>query len=111
MTLRCIDLALPDSEEFEGVLQTVTSNRIRKITFNISRATHTDPRINPERWSRLDEMFLTMANMLDGPGEKLEIVFDSLMSESEVPKESSHADHGWFLMKCRTRASIRFEYV
>lgn len=111
ITLRCDCLPLPD-ESLEATLRTVTSKRIRKITFCVHENTHADPRMDIERWSGLDELFLTMANMLDSrTGEKLEIVFISSILKSHVYKDPHYTDYCWFLTKCRTKAVARFEYA
>lgn len=61
-------------------LRTVTSNRVRKITFD-TRATivisDIDFFVDPHSWSELDRTLLKMANEVDGTGEKLMDVFDS----------------------------------
>lgn len=82
---------------------------IRKITFDILMfvVRDIDSKIC-SAWSRLDRMFLTMANKLDETGGKLEIVFSA--SVWNDPGKYKPIDLGRFLEECRTKATVRFEY-
>lgn len=94
-----------------AILQTVVSKRLRKITFDLDfpcDPPEIDSEIDLDRWSGLDAMFLTMAGMLDGTGEKLEIVFNALASN--VDGELKPVEPGRFLERCRAKAAVRFEY-
>lgn len=50
-----------------------------------------------------------MANLLDGTGEKLEVVFNALAPV--VPGEFKPVDPGRFLERCRTKATVTFGYI
>lgn len=95
------------------ILRTITSNRVRRIIFDAdfpSTATEIDSRIDLHSWSRLDAMFLTMANKLDGTDEKLEVVFNALVPNAAAG-EFNPVDPGRFLERCRTKATVRFESI
>jgi hypothetical protein len=96
----------------ETILRTVTSNRVRKIILDAdipTIASNVHSVIDFRSWVRLDAVLLAMANNLDGTDEKLEVVFNALASE--VPGMFSPVDPGRFLERCRTKATVRFEYV
>ena len=106
--LSLIHLRKP-SRWIEQILRTITSTRVRKITFDADfpcSAAEIDSGIDLPSWTCLDAMFLTMANRLDGTGEKLEIVFNAL--NSNVIVEFRPLVPGRFLEKCRTKATVRF---
>lgn len=109
MRLSLIQLRQP-SHWLEPILQTVTSSLVHKITFETDfpmTATEIDSGINLQSWSRLDAIFLRMANTLDHTGQKLEIVFNALIPN--VLGELNPVDPGRFLERCRTKAIVRFE--
>jgi hypothetical protein len=112
MRLSLIQLRQP-SHWIEPILQTVTSTHVRKITFETDFPMITadiDSGINIPSWSRLDAIFLRMANMLDPTNEKLELVFNALVPD--VPgEELDPVDPGRFLERCRTKAIVRFERI
>lgn len=110
MRLSLIQLRQP-SHWIEPILQTVTSNHIHKITFETDfhiSAADIDSGINIQSWSRLDGIFLRMANALDSTDRKLELVFNALPSASET---LSPVNPGRFLEACRAKATVRFERV
>jgi hypothetical protein len=103
--LSLLHLRQPD-HWIEEILQTVTSNRVRKITLNADFpffVSNVNPRIDIHSWYGLDAMFLTMANRLDGTGEKLEVVFKAL-----APNVVGEFNPGWFLERCRTKVIVSF---
>jgi len=109
MRLSLIQLRQP-SHWIEPILQTVTSPRVRKITFETDfPATPADIvlGINLESWSGLDTVFLRMANALDPIGQELELVFNALAPN--ISQESGSVYPGRFLEGCRTKAIVRFE--
>ena len=71
--------------------------------------TDIDSGIIHQSWSRLDTIFLRMANALDQTDEKLEIIFKALSSNALV--ESDSVDPGRFLEGCRTKATVRIERI
>jgi hypothetical protein len=96
----------------EAILQTVTSTRVRKITFDTdfpSAAADIGSTINLNlrSWSSLDLMFLKMASRLSGAEEKLEVVFNAV--ETDDPEVFNPVAVGRFLERCRTKATVRFE--
>lgn len=101
-------LRRPD-DSIEKILRTVTSIRVRKIILN-TNLSPTTPCIEIKllSWSRLDTLFLKLANTLDGADEKLEIVFNIF-----VPNflgQPSPVELGRFLGRCRTKATVRFDF-
>lgn len=109
MRLSLIQLRQP-SHWIEPILQTVTSTRVRKITFDTdfpTSATDIDSVINLESWSRLEATFLRMAHALDSADDKLELLFHALAPK--VVEESKPVDPGRFLEACRTKAIVGFE--
>ena len=109
MRLSLIQLRQP-SHWIEPILQTVTSTRVRKITFEADFPTTVadiDSGINISSWSRLDAVFLRMANALEQTNQKLELVFKVLTPD--VLGELNPIDPGRFLEGCRTKAIVRFE--
>lgn len=111
MRLSLIQLRQP-SHWIAPIFQTVTSNRVRKITFDTdfpTAATDIDTVINLQSWSELDAMFLRMAHALDPIDEKLELVFHALASRAV--DDSKSVDPGRFLEGCRTKATVNFERV
>jgi len=111
MRLSLIQLRQP-SHWIEPILQTVTSAHVRKITFETDfpiAATDIDSGINISSWSRLDAIFLRMADTLDQTGEKLELIFNALAPNTLG--ELSSVDPGRFLEKCRAKATVRFERI
>ena len=109
MQLSLIQLRQP-SHWIEPILQTVTSTHVRKITFEADlpmAAAEVDSGINIPSWSRLDAIFLRMANALKPTDEKLELVFSALMMNDFG--EHNPAGPARFLEKCRAKAIIRFE--
>lgn len=103
VTLNLGSLKRPD-KWIEGILTTVTSTQVHQITFDADHSSKIDSSIDLPSWSRLDEIFLAMANKLDGACKKLEVIFNVL-----APGESGTVDPGRFLEKCRTKAIVRFE--
>lgn len=109
MRLSLIQLRHP-SHWIEPILQTVTSNRVRKITFETDfpiPVTEIDSGINVQSWSRLDAIFLRMANALDSTDTKLELVFNALAPNALGGHNS--VDPGRFLKGCRSKATVRLE--
>ena len=111
MELSLVRLSRP-SRWIEPILQTVTSPRVRKITF-IADSPSTTADINSEidihSWSRLDAMFLRMANLLCPTDGRLELVFDALVPE--IFGDFNPIYPGRFLEECRTKAMVRFERI
>lgn len=108
MELSLIQLRYP-SHWIEPILQTVTSTRVRKITFDADHPTiaeDIDYGIDLHTWSELDQRFLEMAKAL-GPDGGLELVFNALVKNPYG--ESNPVDPGRFLEECRTKAVVRFE--
>lgn len=108
MRLSLFHLRQP-SHWIEPILQTVTSNRVRKITFDTdfpTSATNMDTVINLESWTGLDTTFSRMADALDSVDDKLELVFHALAPKVE---ESNPVDPGRFLEGCRTKAIVHLE--
>lgn len=108
MELGLIQLRFP-SHWIEPILQTVTSTRVRKITFDAdhpSIAEDIDYEIDVHAWSGLDQIFLKMAKAL-GPDGGLELVFNALVANDFG--EFHPVDPGRFLEECRTKAIVRFE--
>jgi len=98
----------------EAILQTVTSTRVRKITFDTdipSAAADIGSTINLNlrSWVSLDIMFLKMASRLSGAEEKLEVVFNAV--ETDDPEVFNPVAVGRFLERCRTKATVRFEHA
>ena len=111
MRLSLIQLRQP-SHWIEPILQTVTSARIRKITFDTdfpTGATDLESVVNLQSWSRLDAAFLGMAHALDPIDEKLELVFHALAQK--VPEDPGTVVPGRFLEGCRTKAAVTFQRV
>lgn len=111
MRLSLIQLRQP-SHWIEPILLTVTSTRVHKITFETdfpTAATEIDSGVNIQSWSRLDAIFLRMANTLEQTGQKLELVFNALAPNA--PGEFNPIDPGRFLEGCRTKAIVRFERI
>ena len=107
--LSLIQLRQP-SHWLEPILQTVTSTRVKKITFDTdfpSAAADIDSAIDVHSWSRLDVMFLKMAHMLDPADGKLELVFNAMAPNAL--REFEPVDPGRFLEWCRTKAVVGFE--
>jgi hypothetical protein len=96
----------------EPILQTVTSTKVRKITFDTdtpSTAAGIDPEIDVHSWSRLDALFLKMADALGPTDGNLELVFNALVPDDSG--EFKPVDPGRFLEWCRTKAVVRFEPI
>lgn len=111
LRLSLIQLRQP-SHWIEPILQTVTSTRVRKITFDTdfpTTATDIDSVINLESWSRLDSAFLRMAQALDSADDKLELIFHALAPK--VFEDSKPVNPGRFLEGCRSKAIVGFERV
>jgi hypothetical protein len=111
MQLSLIQLRRP-SHWIEPILQTVTSNQVRKIVFNADFPSTTADiysGINISSWSALDAMFLGMANALCPTDGRLELVFNALAPE--VLGEFNPVYPGRFLESCRTKAMVRFERI
>jgi hypothetical protein len=109
MKLSLIQLRQP-SHWLEPIFQTVTSTRVRKITFDTdfpTSITEIDKVINLRSWSELDATFLRMAHALGPIDEKLELVFRALASDAVA--DSKSVDPGKFLEGCRTKANVIFE--
>lgn len=109
MRLSLIQLRQP-SHWIEPILQTVTSTRVRKITFDTdfpTSSTDLDSVINLQSWSRLDATFLRMAHALDSADDKLELVFHALTPK--LLEEPTPVDPGRFLEGCRAKAVVGFE--
>lgn len=111
MQLSLIQLRQP-SHWVEPILQTITSPRVCKITFETDfpiPATDVDSGINIPSWSSLDAIFLRMADTLGSTDQKLELTFKAL-----VPKvfgESNPVDPGRFLEQCRSKVAVRLEPI
>jgi len=111
MRLSLIQLRQP-SHWIEPILQTVTSTHVRKITFETDFSippTDIDSGINISSWSRLDTIFLRMANALDPTGNKLELIFNTLTPNATG--EPNPVNPGRFLEACRAKATVRFERI
>ena len=109
--LSLIQLRQP-SHWIEPILLTITSTRVRKITFETDlsiTAADIDSGINVLSWSRIDRIFLRMADTLDQTNEKLELVFNAMTPD--VLGKSNPVNPGRFLEACRTKAVVRFEPV
>lgn len=109
MRLSLIQLRQP-SHWIEPILRTVTSTRVRKITFDTdfpTAATDLETVINLPSWSTLDATFLRMARALDPIDEKLEVVFHALTRKP--PVDPKPVDPGRFLEGCRTKATVSFQ--
>ena len=110
MELSLTRLEQPD-DHIEKILGTVISKRVRKITLDtecISTASYNHSAIDLASWSTLDEMFLKMANTLDGESEsdaKLEVVFKVF----DLRPYGVSGDPE-FLKECRAKATVGFEY-
>lgn len=108
MRLSLIQLRQP-SHWIEPILRTVTSTRVRKITFDTdfpTASTDLETVINLQSWSTLDATFLRMADALDPIDEKLEVVFHALTRKP--PADPKPVDPGRFLEGCRTKATVSF---
>ena len=109
MRLGLIQLRQP-SHWIEPILRTVTSTRVRKITFDIdfpTPATDLEAVINLQSWSTLDATFLRMAHALDPIDEKFEVVFHALARKP--PVDPKPVEPGRFLEGCRTKATVSFQ--
>lgn len=109
MRLSLTQLRQP-SHWIEPILRTVTSTRVRKITFDTdfpTAATDLETVVNLQSWSTLDATFLRMARALDPIDEKLEVVFRALAGKP--PVDPKPVDPGRFLEGCRTKVSVSFQ--
>ena len=94
------------------ILETVTSSRVRKITFNVENIWTTadiNTEIIPLSWIALDAIFLKMANTLCPTEGRLEIVFRIQAAQFLGDFNPGYPD--WFLEGCRTKAVVRFERI
>lgn len=111
MQLSLIQLRRP-SHWIEPILQTVTSTRVRRITFDTdfpSTTADIDSGIDILSWSRLDTIFMNMADVLCQADGRLELVFNALVPE--VLGKFNPVYPGRFLEGCRTKATVRFERI
>lgn len=109
--LSIVQLRRP-SHWIEPILRTVTSTRVRKITFNTDSPSSTadiDVGIDTSSWSKLDAMFLRMADALCPTDGRLELVFNALIPG--VLGNFNPVYPGRFLEECRTKAMVRFERI
>ena len=101
-----------DLATMDKILQTISSNCIRKVTF-YTRGPFIHTVLNSEidlpGWSRLDETFLKMANTFDETGKKLEVTFKALVLR--IPQKINPVEPGQLLERCQAKAIIRFEYI
>ena len=93
----------------ERLLQTVSSNRVRKIIFDLGTPNsilHPNwHEIDTSVWSRLDDALLRVAEKT-ATGEKLKIVFRYCYTQ---PVPEAHHFITLNLKKCQTEATIDFE--